>query len=69
MPTATHTDNALSNHLLAALPAEEFARVHRSYIIALHRVENIRNKVIQLEGVEIPIGSSYEESFLKNFNK
>ncbi len=27
MPTATHTDNALSNHLLAALPAEEFAQL------------------------------------------
>ena len=25
MPTATHSENALSNHLLAALPAEEFA--------------------------------------------
>ena len=25
MPTATHSDNALSNHLLAALPDEEFA--------------------------------------------
>ena len=55
--------------MMEKLPAEEFARVHRSYIIALHRVENIRNKVIQLEGVEIPIGSSYEESFFKNFNK
>ena len=27
MPTATHTDNALANHLLAALPAEEFAQL------------------------------------------
>jgi len=27
MPAATHTDDALSNHLLAALPADEFARL------------------------------------------
>ena len=27
MPTATHSDNALANHLLAALPAEEFAQL------------------------------------------
>jgi len=27
MPRAQHTDNALSNHLLAALPADEFARL------------------------------------------
>ncbi|HEX9961964.1 MAG TPA: Crp/Fnr family transcriptional regulator, partial [Pyrinomonadaceae bacterium] len=27
MPKTTHTDNALMNHLLAALPADEFARL------------------------------------------
>ena len=27
MPVAKHTDDALMNHLLAALPADEFARL------------------------------------------
>lgn len=56
-------------NVLEKLPTEEFVRVHRSFIIPLKRIKNIRNKVISLHNAEIPIGISYEESFLKIFNK
>jgi DNA-binding LytR/AlgR family response regulator len=53
--------------MLEKLPFLEFSRVHRSYIIALSRIENIRNKVIYLAGEEIPIGTSYEKEFFARF--
>jgi DNA-binding LytR/AlgR family response regulator len=47
------------------LPANLFVRVHRSFIVPLSRIENIRNKIIAIGGESIPIGASYEEAFLK----
>ena len=46
---------------------ERFIRVHRSFIIPFNRVEQVRNKVITVAGEEIPIGSSYEAEFFKQF--
>ena len=55
--------------ILAQLPDRQFIRVHRSYIIALSRITNIRNKTIYLEEKEIPIGVSYEKGFFSQFPK
>lgn len=54
--------------MLEKLPAGDFIRVHRSYIISFNRIDNVRNKIISVAGEEIPIGSSYEESFMSRFN-
>jgi DNA-binding LytR/AlgR family response regulator len=51
------------------LPAANFIRVHRSHIVSLSRIEAVRNKMIFIEGEEIPIGSSYEENFFSVFGK
>ncbi|HTI09404.1 MAG TPA: LytTR family DNA-binding domain-containing protein [Puia sp.] len=55
--------------ILSQLPDQQFIRVHRSYIIAVSRILNIRNKVIYLEEKEIPIGISYEKDFFTRFSK
>ncbi len=55
--------------ILAKLPAHNFIRVHRSYVVPLHKIESVRNKIISLGEARLPIGSSYEENFLKYFNK
>lgn len=57
------TVRATLKTLLDKLPANEFVRVHRSYIVALARVESVRKKIITIGDEEIPIGSSYEEHF------
>ncbi len=53
--------------IMEKLPAKQFVRVHRSYIVALSKVESIRNKVIQINGEEIPVSNSYEAHFLTLF--
>jgi len=55
--------------MLSQLPDRQFIRVHRSYIIALSHILNIRNKTIYLEGKEVPIGISYEKDILTRFSK
>lgn len=49
--------------ILEKLPANDFIRVHRSFIIPLRRVANVRNKVVTVGGKEIPLGASYEADF------
>lgn len=54
--------------ILEKLPTDEFIRVHRSFIIALNKVESVRNKMIIISGKEIPIGISYTDEFSNRFN-
>jgi len=55
--------------LLEKLPPELFIRVHRSFIVSIHHIEKVRNKVILIAGTEIPLSSSYEDIFFERFNK
>jgi DNA-binding LytR/AlgR family response regulator len=49
--------------IMEKLPADEFVRVHRSFIVAINKIESIRNKVITIKNKQIPIGSRFEEEF------
>lgn len=53
--------------ILTKLPAKEFIRVHRSFIVPFSKIENVRNKTISIAGAEIPIGKNFEEEFFKLF--
>lgn len=55
--------------MLEKLPAKDFVRVHRSFIVPFSRIENVRNKIISIGEEEIPIGVSYEKTFFENFGK
>lgn len=50
------------------LPETEFMRVHRSFIIPLNKIESVKNKLIAIEGMSIPIGAIYEEDFFNRFS-
>jgi len=45
------------------LPSKEFVRVHRSYIVPLHKVEKFSKNKLIVAGKEIPIGSSYADVY------
>ncbi|WP_219827543.1 LytR/AlgR family response regulator transcription factor [Salmonella enterica] len=47
------------------LPAKEFARVHRSYIVPIQKIEKFSKNKIIVAGKEIPIGSSYADVYEK----
>ena len=60
----------LSIHkILERLPANQFMRVHRSYIINLKKIREVNRLRIMLENKEyIPIGESYKEEFFRYLN-
>ena len=45
--------------ILEKIPAEKFVRIHRSYIISIDKIKNIRNKKVTLSIAELPAGDSY----------
>ncbi len=47
------------------LPGLLFLRVHRSFIINKSKINHVEGNRIYIEKSEIPIGSNYKESFLK----
>jgi DNA-binding LytR/AlgR family response regulator len=51
------------------LPINEFARVHRSYIVSLHKIDSIEKKRIKIGNYNIPISHSYSESFFNSIEK
>lgn len=55
--------------ILEKLPASEFVRVHRSFIIPVSKIEKVRNKIIHIADEEIPISASYEAAFLAMIGK
>ena len=45
------------------LPASDFVRVHRSFIVPLARIEKFSKTKLWIAGKEIPIGSSYSQVY------
>lgn len=46
------------------LPADKFMRVHRSYIIALHKVESVERSQAVIGNMRITVADQYREKFL-----
>jgi DNA-binding LytR/AlgR family response regulator len=49
------------------LPALDFIRVHRSFIIPKNRIQSVKNKNIMIPEREIPIGNTYLDEFFEDF--
>ena len=53
----------------AKLPSEKFMRIHRSFIIAIEKLESYTNEEVCICNNSIPISRSYKENVLKNLEK
>jgi len=52
------------------LPSNKFMRIHRSFIINLKRIKEIKkNHVILDDDTSLPIGDNYKEAFMAYLNK
>lgn len=45
------------------LPANQFMRVHRSFIVALNRINAVTRNSVQIGSVIIPVSDQYKETF------
>ncbi|MGI4874056.1 MAG: LytR/AlgR family response regulator transcription factor [Janthinobacterium lividum] len=52
--------------LAERLPFSNFLRVHRSYVVNMNRVEAVEDYMLKIGQYEVPVGKSYQETFLKH---
>lgn len=63
----TQTSEFLSkigtNELELMLPADKFRRIHRSFIVAIYKVDTFSKENVEIRGKIIPIGRNFKNSF------
>jgi two-component system, LytTR family, response regulator LytT len=47
------------------LPAKKFMRIHRSFIVALDKINSITRQSVQIGNVNIPVSDQYKDQFSK----
>ena len=47
------------------LPAKRFMRIHRSYIVALDKIQSVTRQGVQIGEVHLPASDQYKEAFSK----
>jgi DNA-binding LytR/AlgR family response regulator len=47
------------------LPAHHFARVHKSYMVAIDKIDHIERNRIRIGDQVVPVSDTYRESFTK----
>lgn len=50
------------------LSPQDFRRIHKSYIISIHKLQYIEGNTVRIAGAEIPIGQTYRADFLQSLN-
>ncbi|MFN4313949.1 MAG: LytR/AlgR family response regulator transcription factor [Chitinophagaceae bacterium] len=52
--------------LEAMLPNKRFKRIHRSFIVAVAKIDNFSREDVEIAGVRIPIGKNFRDSWKEN---
>jgi len=58
---STHTG---LQKIIDALPYENFCRVHKSFIVAVNKIDKINRLFVTINDTNIPIGESYRQHFM-----
>lgn len=64
-PEKTYLVTQTMKSMEELLPAALFIRVHKSYIIALPAITAVFGNAIEINGIQIPIGSNYKNTFME----
>jgi DNA-binding LytR/AlgR family response regulator len=56
------------NELEQLIPAHIICRVHKSYMVAVNKIESIERSRIKIADQLIPVSETYKEAFLQLIN-
>jgi DNA-binding LytR/AlgR family response regulator len=62
---AKHVTMQTLKSFASKLPEDQFIRVHRSYVVSIHRIEAIEGSMIKIQEQKIPISDTYREHVIK----
>lgn len=64
-PTQKYISNLSMKKILSVLPSEMFYRIHKSFIVAIEKIESIEGNMIKMNNVRLPIGNNFRNDFLQ----
>ena len=50
------------------LPEDKFVRIHRSFIVAVDKIDGYLHDTVEILGQELPVGRNYKEAFSRKMN-
>ncbi|HEX6890218.1 MAG TPA: LytTR family DNA-binding domain-containing protein [Chryseolinea sp.] len=56
-----HLSKISTHEIEALLPAMQFKRIHRSFIVALNKIESYTTDAVEINGISIPVGREYKQ--------
>lgn len=59
--TTTYQTKMTTHEMEAILPASQFRRIHRSFIISLNRINAYTMDQVEINGISVPVGRGYKE--------
>lgn len=57
------------NNILLKLPSEGFIRIHRKYVVNLHKIENFSVDNVCVSGENLPLARSFKDDLFNAFEK
>ena len=57
------------NDIEKILPAKQFLRIHKSYIISLSHIRAIYGNSVEMDNATIPVGVNYKEKVFSLIGK
>jgi DNA-binding LytR/AlgR family response regulator len=57
------------NEAINLLPADKFVRVHRSYLIAVTKIEKVERHQVTINKLKIPLGEAYSQNLMMILKK
>lgn len=54
--------------LMNSLPSDNFIRIHRSFVIAIDKIDTIEKHAVVIQGKRIPIGESYRDELFERIH-
>lgn len=56
-------------HFEKNLPENSFIKIHKSYIVAIHKIEKTDNNEVIVKNKNLPLGNSYKDAFFQKINQ
>ena len=67
-PSQKYVTYSTLKNLEEKLSKTTFLKVHRSYIVNINKIDDIRGNTIYLQGNQVPIGKGHKEEVLRRLN-
>jgi DNA-binding LytR/AlgR family response regulator len=68
-PSRTIITKQTLSSLQDMLPQDAFIRIHRSYLVALNKIDSFNNELIEIAKKELPISRMYKEAVKNMLNR